>query len=55
MPKEYEDYKAKNLAKGMSEKEAKKHAAMLYNWMHPGHPLIRWIQKHEGKRKGGGK
>jgi hypothetical protein len=25
----------------MSEKEAKKHAAMIYNSLHPGKPLIR--------------
>ncbi len=50
MPKQYEAIRDKFIKQGYSTKEAKKHAAMIYNAAHPGKPLIRWIQKHE---KGG--
>jgi len=49
MPAEYEHFKKKFLGQGMTLKEAKKHAAMIYNYNHPGKPLIRWIQQHEGR------
>lgn len=51
MPAQYEAIKEKFLSKGMSLKDAKKHAAMIYNHLHPGKPLIRWIKEHEGAKK----
>jgi hypothetical protein len=51
MPAQYEGIK-RSLAKkhpNYSEKELKKHAAMIYNSLHPDKPLIRWIQEHERK------
>ncbi len=38
MPAQYEAIRDK-LAKRMPLKEAKKHAAMIYNSKHPGHPV----------------
>jgi len=49
MPAQYEAIRDKFIAKGMSVKEAKKHAAMIYNSLHPGHPLIREPKKKEKK------
>jgi hypothetical protein len=47
MPKQYLAIKESLLKKGYSDKEAKKHAAMIYNAVNPGHPLIR--EKKEKK------
>jgi hypothetical protein len=41
MPAQYEAIRDKFIEQGMSAKEAKKHAAMIYNSLHPGKPLIR--------------
>lgn len=46
MPAQYEAIKAKFIAKGMSEKEAKMHAAKIYNSLHPKEPLITWMKRH---------
>lgn len=52
MPAQYEAIRDKFIAKGMSVKEAKSHAAAIYNALHPGKPLIRYIQEHEkGSKK----
>jgi len=51
MPKQYEAIRDKFLKKGYSLKEAKASAARIYNSLHPGKPLIRYIQKHEGGKK----
>ena len=47
MPTQYEAIRDKFIAKGMDVKEAKKRAAMIYNSLHPGHPLIREPKKKE--------
>ena len=39
MPRQYEHIRDAYIAKGVSEKEAKKRAAMTYNSRHPGHPM----------------
>lgn len=39
MPAQYEHIRDSYLAKGESEKEAKKLGAMTYNKLHPGHPM----------------
>ena len=49
MPAQYEAIKDKFIKEGYSEKEAKKHAAMIYNAAHPGKPLIRYVQKEKKK------
>lgn len=41
MPAQYEAIRDKFIKQGMPEKEAKKHAAMIYNSLHPGKPLVR--------------
>jgi len=52
LPVQYEAIRDKFIAKGMSVKEAKSHAAAIYNALHPGKPLIRYIQEHEkGSKK----
>ena len=51
MPAQYEAIRDKFIAKGMDVKEAKKRAAMVYNSLHPGHPLIREPKKKEGGKK----
>ena len=51
MPAQYEAIRDKFIAKGMSVKEAKKHAAMIYNSLHPGKPLVKYVQKENGKEK----
>src|SRR5208337_338580 len=53
MPAQYEHIRDSYLAKGKSEKVAKKLGAMTYNKLHPGHPMR---PGHEGTvhmRKGG--
>lgn len=41
MPKQYEAIRDKFVSQGMPLKEAKKHAAMIYNSRHPGAPVTR--------------
>lgn len=48
MPKQYEDIRDSYLAKGKSEKVAKKLGAMTYNSLHPGHPMH---PDHKGTKK----
>ncbi len=46
MPKQYEAIRDELMSKGHSKKSAQKHAAMIYNAHHPGHPL----RPHRKKR-----
>lgn len=46
MPKQYEAMRDKMIAKGMSVKAAKTHAAKIYNSQHPGRPM----KPHKGKK-----
>jgi len=39
MPKQYEAIRDSLIARGKSEKEAKRIAAATYNKRHPGHPM----------------
>ncbi len=39
MPKQYEEIKKSELARGASLKTAKRIAAATYNKQHPGHPM----------------
>ena len=41
MPAQYEAIRDKFIKQGLAVKEAKKHAAMIYNSLHPGKPLVR--------------
>ena len=49
MPEQYEAIRDKFIKEGKSEKEAKKRAAMIFNSLHPGKPLIRYVQKEKKK------
>jgi hypothetical protein len=42
MPKIYEAIRDNLISKGMSSKEAKKHAAMMYNSKHKSNPVGRY-------------
>lgn len=53
MPKQYEAIRDKFIAEGRSEKDAKKHAAMIFNSKHPGAPVTRTSDKKKpAKSKG---
>lgn len=49
MPAQYEAIRDKLKKKGMSSKNAKKHAAMIYNSKHKKNPVTRATPKKEKK------
>lgn len=49
MPAQYEAIRDNLKKKGMSTKEAKKHAAMIYNSKHKKNPVTRNSDKKKGK------
>lgn len=50
MPKQYEAIRDKLKKKGMSTKNAKKHAAMIYNSKHKKNPVTKNSDKKEKKK-----
>jgi hypothetical protein len=50
MPKQYEAIRDKLIAEGKSTKEAKKHAAMIYNSKHKKNPVTRTSDKSKQKK-----
>lgn len=53
MPKQYTAIRDKFMKEGMSEKMAKKHAAMIYNSKHKDKPVTRHSDKEFVKRMKG--
>lgn len=50
MPAEYEGIRDSLLAKGMSLKNAKKHAAMIYNSKHKDNPVGRYSDTRKANK-----